>query len=146
MENTKLFRIDEQNHHLQQNQELNNQKKSYINNTNLEIIKENFYSNIDENSNLCNKKYSLINETKINSDIKAKKNVMFNDDNNIIFNNGNNSNNSNNSNNILNIIINIFYFIIILSLLVKTIYNKDSSNLIHVLLYTFIYILIKIII
>lgn len=139
MENTKLFRIDEQNHHLQQNQELNNQKKSNINNTNLEIIKENFYSNIDEDSNLCNKKYSLINETKINSDIKVKKNVIFND-NNIIF------NNSNNSNNILNIIINIFYFIIILSLLVKTIYNKDSSSLIHVLLYTFIYILIKIII
>jgi hypothetical protein len=141
MENTKLFRIDEQNHHLQQNQELNNGKKSNINNTNLEIIRENFYSNIDENSNLCNKKYSLINETEINSDIKIKKNVMFND-NNIIFNNR--SNNTNNNN--LNIIINIFYFIIILSLLVKTIYNKDSINLIYVLLYTFIYILIKIII
>ena len=145
MEKIKLFRIDEQNHHLQQNQELNNEKKSNINNTNLEIIKENFYSNIDENSNLCNKKYSLINEKQSNSDIKVKKNVMFND-NNIIFNSSSNNNNTNNTNNILNIIINIFYFIIIFSLLVKTIYSKESGNLIYVLLYTFIYILIKIII
>jgi len=144
MENTKLFRIDEQNYHLQQNQQLNNEKKSNINNTNLEIIKENFYSNIDENSNLCNKKYFLLNEKENVYDTKVGKNVMFND-NHINFNNNINDNNDYNDN-ILNIIINIFYFIIIILLLIKTIYNKDSSNLIYVLLYTFIYILIKILI
>tara|TARA_Y100000992_G_scaffold302285_1_gene275862 strand:+ start:9337 stop:9762 length:426 start_codon:yes stop_codon:yes gene_type:complete len=138
MENTKLFRIDEQNHHLQQTQKLNDEKKNNINNTNLEVIKNNFFSEIDETINSCNKNFSLINEKNSipNSNSKLKKNVVFNQNNNVIFENNNNFN-------ILNFIINILYLIIVISLMIKTVYSKDSSNFIYVLLYTFIFILIK---
>ena len=44
MDNTKYFRIDEQNFHISQNQKFKNEKLLHIENINLENINNKFYN------------------------------------------------------------------------------------------------------